>query len=99
MMLLSRGTGIVLTCKHSDLIYVVEIAIAFALEAGPQVRDQDLGALVKTHPAPLEDRLVPEAGEVLCEQVDERCGGVVRVVDAVGEARVELLVWKSCQYG
>jgi len=73
----------------------VEIAIAFALEAGPQVRDEDLGALVEAHLAPLEGHLVPEAGEVLCEQVDERRSGVVRLVDAVGEARVESLVFQS----
>lgn len=35
-------------CKHGDLVNVMEIAKVFAVEAGPQVRDQDLCALVET---------------------------------------------------
>ena len=35
--------------EHGDLIDVMERAKALALEAGPEVCDEDLGALVETH--------------------------------------------------
>ena len=34
-------------CEHGDLVNVVEVAEALALEAGPEVGDEDLGALVE----------------------------------------------------
>ena len=36
-------------CEHGDLIDVMEIAKVLAFEAGPEICDEDLGALVETH--------------------------------------------------
>ena len=42
-----ENLGDAVVCEHCDLIDVVEGAVALALEAGPEVRDEDLGALVE----------------------------------------------------
>lgn len=74
--------------KHGDLIDVPERPEPFSLEARPQVGDQDLRSLEETNgfPAPLPMELVPEAREILGQQVDEPRGGAVGRLYAVGEA-------------
>jgi hypothetical protein len=80
-----------LTGKHGYFINVVELAKVFAVEAGPEVCDEDLGALVQPDSPSVEDCFVAETVEVLSEEVDEAGGGVVGAVDAVGKAASELL--------
>lgn len=69
--------------KHGDLVDVVELAVALAGEARPDVGHEDLGALEEADGplALLEGELVAEAGEVLREDVDEAGGGGVGRVD------------------
>jgi hypothetical protein len=55
------------TCKHGDLLNVIELSVAFSVEAGPQVSDEDLRSLVQSDSPALERRLVPKAGEALCQ--------------------------------
>lgn len=81
----------VLTGKHGDFINVVELAKVFAVEAGPKICNEDLGALVQPDPLPVEDCLVAEAVEVLGDQVDKAGGRVVGAIDAIGKAASEFL--------
>ena len=61
--------------EHGDLINVVEVAEALALEAGPEVGYQDLCALVETDDGVLVFVTVVQAGKVVDEEVDEGGGG------------------------
>ena len=72
-------------CEHGDVVDVVEVAVAFALEAGPEVGDEDLGALVEADRAGFVVVAVVEAGEVVHEEVDEGGGGSFAFLDACGE--------------
>lgn len=56
--------------EHGDLIDVMEIAKALAFEAGPEVRNEDLGALVETDGGAFELVTVVQAGEVVDNEVD-----------------------------
>ena len=78
-------------CKHGDLIDVVEVAEALALEAGPEVGYQDLRALVETDDGVLVFVTVVQAGEVVDEEVDEGGGGAFGSLDAGGEGPVEMV--------
>ena len=77
--------------EHGYLVDVVEVAEGGALEAGPEVGDEDLGALVEADGGVFFFVLVAvvEAGEVVDEEVDEGGGGSVGLVDAGGEFAVE----------
>lgn len=79
--------------KHGDLVNVPEGAVARPLEAGPQVGDEDLGALEEADgpPAALVAVLVAEAGKVPGEEVDQAGGGAPGGGDAVGGAAGVLL--------
>jgi len=59
--------------KHGDFVNVPESAEALAVEAGPEVGHEDLGALEKANgfAAAFELVLVAERGEVPCEVVDK----------------------------
>lgn len=67
--------------------------MALAPEAGPQVGDEDLGALEEADgpPAALVAVLVAEAGKVPREEVDQAGGGAPGGGDAVGGAAGVLL--------
>lgn len=80
-----------IVCEHCDLVDIVEFSKVLAVEAGPEIRDKDLSALVQPHLLAVEDCLVAEAGEILGEEVDEACCGVVDAVDAVCEAAAKFL--------
>lgn len=54
------------TCKHGDLVDIVELPEIFSVETGPQVGYQNLGSLVESDSSPVEDGLVTETGEALC---------------------------------
>ena len=75
--------------EYGDVINVVEAAEAPALEAGPEVCDQDLGALVEADEGALVFVAVVEAGEVVDEEVDEVRGGAVGSLDAGREGALE----------
>jgi hypothetical protein len=79
------------TGKHGDFIDIVELAKVFAVEAGPEVCNEDLGALVQSDSSSVEDCFVAETVKVLGEEVDEAGGRVLGAVDAVGKATSELL--------
>lgn len=69
----------------------MEFPVGFATETGPEVCDQDLGALVEAHFLPLEPRPVSEAGEVICNQIYEYCGRAVGFFNAGCEATAVFL--------
>jgi len=69
----------------------VELAEVFAVEARPQICDENLGAFEESYSFSVEAYLVAEAGKVFGYQVDQACSGVVGVVDAVNKAAFELL--------
>ena len=79
--------------EHGDLIDVVEGAEAGALEAGPEVRHEDLGAFVEPDGGGgvFVAVAVIEAGEAVDDEVDERGGGSFGFVDAGGELAVEMV--------
>lgn len=56
--------------EHGDLIDVMERAKALAFEAGPEVCNEDLGALVETDCGAFELVTVVQAGEVVDNEVD-----------------------------
>ena len=79
--------------EHGDLVDVVELPVAVAVEAGPQVRHENLRPFEEANglAPPCKRELVPEAGEVAREQVHQpRCGPVGRLY-AVREAALVLL--------
>ena len=78
-------------CEHGDLIDVVEVAEAVAVEAGPEVGYQDLCALVETDNGALVFVTVVQAGEVVDEEVDEGGGGAFGSLDAGSEGPVEMV--------
>ena len=78
-------------CEHRDLIDVVEVAKALTFEAGPEVGDQDLGALVETDDGALVFVTVVQAGEVVDEEVDEGGGGAFGSLDAGGEGPMKAI--------
>jgi hypothetical protein len=61
------------TGKHRDLVDVVEFTVAFTVECGPQVCDEDLRALEEAHFFALECAFVTEACELFGQQIDECC--------------------------
>ena len=64
--------------EHGDVVDVVEGAVgALAVEAGPEVGDEDLGALVEADGVVEVAVAVVEGGEVVDEEVDEGGGGFV----------------------
>ena len=71
-----------LTCEHRDLVNVFETAVSFALETGPEVRDEDLSALVEVHCFAFERCFVSEAWKVVNDDVDQGRGGAGRFFDA-----------------
>ena len=77
--------------EHGDLVDVVEGAEAGALEAGPEVRHEDLGAFVEADGGVFVAVAVVEAGEVVDDEVDERGGGSFASVDAGGEFAIEMV--------
>jgi hypothetical protein len=83
------------TGKHSDFIDIVELAKVFAVEAGPKVCDENLGALVQTDSLSIENGFVTEAVKILSDKVDKAGGRVVGAVDAVCKASSELLEMMS----
>lgn len=79
--------------EHGDLVDVVELPVAVAVEARPQVRHENLRPFEEANglAPPCKRELVPEAGEVAREQVHQpRCGPVGRLY-AVREAALVLL--------
>lgn len=69
----------------------MELAKVFAVETGPEVCNEDLGALIQSNSLSVEDCFITEAVETLSEEVDKAGGRVVGAVDAVGKATSELL--------
>jgi len=60
--------------KGSDLVYVIELAVTFTIERGPDVSDADLGAFKEPDGlAILETHDVVEGGEILSENVHQSC--------------------------
>ena len=55
------------TCKGGDFRDVVEAPVALAFEAGPEVCDEDLSALVEAYFLVFEFHFIPEAEEVVDE--------------------------------
>jgi len=54
-----------LTREHSDLINIVEVAIAFTFETSPQICYKDLSSLVETDCTTIEPVPVIEAGKIV----------------------------------
>lgn len=75
--------------EHGDLVDVVEVAGALAVEAGPEVGDEDLRALVQADGGAFVGVAVVEAGEVVDEEVDEGGGGAFGLLNASGDSSVE----------
>ena len=78
-------------CKHGDLVDVVEGAKVLALEAGPEVGDEDLGALVDADGGVGVFVAIVEGGEGVDEEVYEGGGRLVGFFDAGGESAVEFV--------
>lgn len=57
--------------KHSDLVYVVELAVSRTLKTCPEVSHNDLGPFKKTHAfAVFKTDFVPKAREVASQEID-----------------------------
>ena len=77
--------------EHCDLIDVVEEADALAFEAGPEVRHEDLCALVETDRGAFELVTIVEAGEVVDDEIDESGSGSFGLLNAGGKGSVEMV--------
>ena len=53
------------TGEHGDFVNVLKFSKVFAVETCPEVCDENLGPLVQSHLAALEDCLITEAFEIL----------------------------------
>lgn len=73
------------TGKGGNLIDILKLPPALAVEAGPEIGDEDLGAFEEAHGLALEANVVVEAGQLIGQKIDQRCGGSVGRRDAVGE--------------
>ncbi len=79
-------------CKHGDLVNIMELSIVRAVKAGPKVGREDLGSLHESYAfAILEWELIPEAGEVLREKIDQCGSRVVSCSNAVRKIALVLL--------
>ncbi len=76
--------------KGGQKVDVVELAVALALEAGPQVGHEYLGTLVDADPVALELELVAVGGKVVDDEVDELSGALLGLRDEVGGGAAEL---------
>ena len=79
------------TCKHCDLIDIVEPAIACAFETSPEICDENLSTLIETSFSAFEPRLVSEAREIIYQQVDQSNCRAVGFLNTCDEASMELL--------
>lgn len=78
--------------EHGETGDVVEGAVGRPVEAGPQVGDEDLRALVQTDFAAVERGGIAEVREVLDQHVHQSCGGAVGSSDNIGWATAKLRV-------
>lgn len=78
--------------EGGQFVDVVERAVGCAVEAGPQIRHQDLGALVDVDPSAVEDSGVAEAREGVHHQIDQGGRRLVGLFDAVDKRAVKTLV-------
>ncbi len=58
-----------LTGKHGDAIDIMEVSMALAFEAGPQICDQDLSSFVKAYSIAFEMMSVIEAWKIIDHKV------------------------------
>jgi hypothetical protein len=65
------------TSKHGYTVNIIEFAIAFLVECGPDIGDQDLRPFHDANCTFLENRLITEAREMVSEEVDKFTGTVV----------------------
>jgi hypothetical protein len=65
------------TSKHGYAVNIIEFAIAFLVECGPDVGNQDLRPFHDADRTFLEYRLITEAQEMVSEKVDKFTGTVV----------------------
>ncbi len=78
--------------KHGYLVNIVKAAIAFAIEASPQVANKDLRSFVEAHGLAMETGLVPEARKIVYQEIDKSSCGSVCFRNAVRETAVEALI-------
>lgn len=60
-----------LTGKHGDAVDIMEVSMARAFEAGPQIRDEDLSPFVEAYSFAFEIMPVIEARKVVGHEVYE----------------------------
>ena len=58
-----------LTGKHGDAIDIMEVSMALAFEAGPQISDEDLSSFVKAYSIAFEIMPVVEAWKIVHHEV------------------------------
>lgn len=86
--------GYAVVCEHGDLVDIVESAVGFTLETGPEVGGQYLGAFVEAYRCIFESVHVVEAGEVVDEEINEGgCGGF-----GLGDAGCEATIKAFLEY-
>lgn len=56
-----------LTREHGDLLNVLELSVALAVKASPEVGYKDLSSFVQPDPPAVKGRLIPEAWEAFRE--------------------------------
>ena len=61
-----------LTSKHGDAIDIMEVSIALAFEARPQIRNEDLSSFVEAYPFAFETMPVIEAWKIVDHKVHQR---------------------------
>ena len=61
-----------LTGKHGDAIDIMEVSMALAFEAGPQICDEDLSSFVEAYSFAFEIMPVIEAWKIVDHKVHQR---------------------------
>lgn len=69
----------------------MELTERLPFEAGPQISDEDLCSLMKSHSLALETCRISKARELLYDEIDQRSSGAVHGRDAVREATAKVL--------
>ncbi len=85
-----------LTGKHGDVVDIMEVSMALAFEAGPQICDEDLSSFVEAYPTAFEIMPVIEAWKIVDHEVYQSSRRTISLSYTSKKATVKPL-WKMSE--